>query len=274
MVKGAILTGIKFYRYEGHHDAKWFFATKRALGRAKLYCRRYLAGHRPDGYPTIGYALYDLPLLVSYSRSGTNWIRYVIETISGSPTPGQNRVHEGQDYVIDRAHCGFPEMEFHPGVLLLIRDYRECLVRHHQRNWHPQDDVEVFLEDKKTDQPPNWYIENIKEFDSYGGKKEVIYYEDEILKNPKKSVSKVSNFLSLESKKTEEFTNDINKHVNRSIGLYKEGGHSSSTPESKDTMKHAKENLTRKQIRDFDKYYSSNYPKIFEKYLSRYDTRQ
>ena len=273
MIKDALLTGVKFYRYERHHEANWFFATKRALGRASLYCRRYLAGNRPAGYPTTGYALYDHPLLVSYSRSGTNWIRYVIETISGSPTPGQNRVHEGQDYVIDRAHCGFPEMEFHPEVLLLIRDYRECLVRHHQRSWHPQDDVEEFLEDKMVDQSPTWYIKNIKEFEKYDGKKEVIYYENEILKNPIKSVKKTASFLSLDPERTEKFINNVDEHVKRSVGLYKEGGHSSSTAESKDSMHHAKKNLTTKQLRDFDEYYSSRYPKIFEKYLSVYDSR-
>ena len=55
-----------------------------------------------------GHGFYDKPLLVSYPRSGTNWIRYIIESLSGKPTPGQERVHTGTDYVMDTAHKGYP----------------------------------------------------------------------------------------------------------------------------------------------------------------------
>lgn len=267
------MTALKFYRFERHHDSDLLHAVRRALGRANLYIHHYDADDRPAGRPTTGYEMYDLPLLVSYSRSGTNWIRYVIETISGFPTPGQTRVHEGTEYVIDRAHCGFPGMNFHPKVVLLIRDYRECLVRHHRKNWSPEDDVEVFLEDKSTDQPPSWYIRNISAFDKYEGEKEKIYYEDEIMKEPERSVEKIKRFLSLSQKETDKFINEIDNHVSRSVSLYKKGGHSSSTYDEKDPMYHAKKNLTKPQIRKFDEYFSSRFPDVYRTYLSRYDTR-
>jgi len=182
-------------------------------------------------------------------------------------------VHEGQNYVIDRAHCGFPEMDFHPRVILLIRDYRECLIRHHQRNWHPQDDVSAFLEDKEVDQSPTWYVNNIIAFDNFRGPKTAIYYEDEILNNPSASANKVAQFLSIGSNGSSSFTDNIQQHVRRSIGLYKSGGHSSTTPKRKDPMHHARSHLTPDQIRAFDEYYSTKYPLVFSKYLNRYDTR-
>lgn len=66
---------------------------------------------------------------------------------------------------------------------------------------------------------------------------------------------------------------EIEKHVAKSIGRYKSGGHASVTTSKKDPMHHAKTNLTDAQIQDFDRFYFSNYPDLAEKYLSRYDTR-
>src|SRR5262245_8663748 len=48
----------------------------------------------------------DLPVLVSFPKSGSNWVRYCIEHFSGRPTPGSKRqllVSEGE-LVIDRTH--------------------------------------------------------------------------------------------------------------------------------------------------------------------------
>lgn len=273
MLRDALCTAIKFYRFERHHSSDLFHALRRALGRANLYIRQYEREDRSAGRPTTGYGMYDLPLLVSYSRSGTNWIRYVIETISGLPTPGQTRVHEGTDYIIDRAHCGFPGMDFHPKVILLLRDYRECLVRHHQKQWEAEKDVVSFLEKKSIDQPPSWYIHNIEAFDKYRGEKEVIYYEEEILMNPKKSVNKVGEIINFDGQKKERFLEEIDKHVRRSVELYKGGGHSTSTPKKKDSMYHAKRNLTENQINKFDDFFSKKFPRLYKDYLSKYDTR-
>jgi hypothetical protein len=55
-----------------------------------------------------GHGDYDKLLFISYSRNGTNWIRYIIEYLSGKPTLGQERVHTGTDYVMDTAHKGYP----------------------------------------------------------------------------------------------------------------------------------------------------------------------
>ncbi len=37
---------------------------------------------RPSGSVITGFQFYNKPLLVSYSRSGTNWIRYIVEYLS------------------------------------------------------------------------------------------------------------------------------------------------------------------------------------------------
>lgn len=133
--------------------------------------------------------------------------------------------------------------------------------------------MEAFLRNKGVEQPPSWYIRNIQEFERFGGEKIAIYYEDEILTRPEASARRVSEFLGLDEEKTALFIEDIDEHVARSIGRYTSGGHVSETTEDRNPMHHAKENLTVEQIRDFDRFYFSEYPALASKYLSRYDTR-
>jgi hypothetical protein len=82
----------------------------------------------------FGFSRFDLPLRVTYPRSGTNWIRFFLEICSNKPTPGDTRYHTGEDYLIDRAHCGYPIMNKYNKVILILRNYKECLIREKKAN--------------------------------------------------------------------------------------------------------------------------------------------
>ena len=101
-----------------------------------------------SGGTQIGFGLHDLPLLASYPRSGTNWIRYIVESISGLPTPGEHRLLSGTNYCIDRAHCAYPIISSYKKVVLVLRDYRECILRHHKESWINYTDVLSLLSDE------------------------------------------------------------------------------------------------------------------------------
>lgn len=91
--------------------------------------------------------------------------------------------------------------------------------------------------------------------------------------NPKKSVNKVGEIINLDGQKKENFLEEIDRHVHRSVEFYKGGGHSTSNPKKKDPMYHAKRNLTENQINKFDDFFSEKFPRLYKAYLSKYDTR-
>jgi len=216
-----------------------------------------------------GFSKFDLPLLASYSRSGTNWIRYFIETITNRPTPGQFRCVAGTDYVIDRAHCAFPVLHKYRSVLLIIRDYKECLLRHHKNHWLATKDVKAFMESTRVKQPCGWYMENIKAFDNFQQPKLLIYYED-LISSPETELVKIGNFLGFPEKKVADFLNTIEEHFKRSVTAYTSLGHTSETTQNKDLEAHAKALLTKEQQQEFDDYFLTKYPALAQTYLKRY----
>jgi hypothetical protein len=225
-----------------------------------------------DGNVFYGYGLYDRPLLVSYSRSGTNWIRYIIEYLSGRPTPGQQRLFKGKpkEFFIDRAHCGFEVMHQYKRVMLVIRDYRECLLRHNQALWARINNVNTFLEDMTVKHPPVWYIQNIRSFDAFTGDKLVLYYED-ILSDPSSQIPELCEFLGFSRNSCNKFLEDLPAHAKKSVNAYTATTHTSETKQNPTNFNfHASKNLTPAQRIAFDEYYRKQYPDLFEKYLSRY----
>lgn len=257
---------VRYYKHQQQRGTNPLYATLKLPPNLFRYYRRM----RQEGHQIYGYGRFDRPLLASYSRSGTNWLRYIIETISGQPTPGQVRVHYGVNFIIDRAHKAYPVMDRYPQVILLLRDYRECLIRHHQALWHKAHDAASFLRDESVFQRPNWYIRNVAAFDKFAGPKLLIYYED-LLSNPGPVIRELGEFLEFDPEIRENFIANIDRYFQESVGAYTKRGHKSVTTTGKrDFRHHAREHATLAQQKEFDSFYHQNYPQLYEKYLVRY----
>jgi len=240
------------------------------IRRSPLYIYYYIKRRKIN--VLTGLRKYELPLLISYSRSGTNWLRYIIEYASEKPTPGLVRLVSGDNYIIDRAHKGFEVIENYKKVLLIIRDYRECLIRQNQILWDKHKNVEKFLNDQKSQQPASWYIDNIKAFDKFSGEKLLIYYED-LITTPDREIQILFDFLNIKKSRLIVLLRNIDNVKRESIAAYtKNKLHLSITRGEKNKLTyHANANLTIQQQKEFDLFYKNNYVNIFEKYLSRYE---
>ena len=210
---------------------------------------------------------------MAYSRSGTNWLRYFIEVTAEQPTPGHERHIKGrQDYCIDRAHAGFPIASKHPKIILVLRDYRECLIRHHTaKKIRTYPSIASFLSDTKPSQPASWYIQNIAAFDAFPKEKLLLYYES-LIQEPERELKRLAEFLNLKPEKTQAFLKQLPQHQQASIGHYQKNQKSETSGNPKHLQYHAQK-LSPEQGRAFDAYYQEHYPKLFEQYLSRYQTR-
>ena len=253
-------------------------ATPAIVADLPLTAAHYVRRRRHPGSQIQGYGRFDLPLLAAYSRSGTNWIRYAIEWISQRPTPGQVRIHPGSDFVVDRAHQAYVNMPRYDSVLMVIRDYRECLLRHLPREWEKaQGSVEAFLDTTgPLIQSPNWYVENVRAFDVHEGQKKLIYYED-MQESPESVIREIAAFLDLSPERTDLFLQDLDRRYQRSVNAYVAGGHSSESTSDTSAASspkafHTARLLTAEQASDFDRYYQERFPGVFERYLSRYAT--
>lgn len=217
-----------------------------------------------------GFQLYSRPLLMSYSRSGTNWIRYIIEYLSQQPTPGYERTKGGVNFVIDRAHAGYKNIWRYKKVVLVIRNYKECLVRHHGIEFVKSfTTVADYLESDSRLQKPDWYIKNIEAFENFEGEKMVIYYED-LLTDAITYSKKIAVFLGLDNERMDDLINNIDEHKKKSVELYKHDHDSVTAGDVSMLDYHSKHGLSEEDRQAFDRYYRDRYPSLFKSYLERY----
>ena len=224
-----------------------------------------------------GFQRRDLPLLITYSRSGTNWLRYVIELLSGRPTPGHERLHGGEDYVVDRAHQGYLVAEEYRRIILVVRNYKESLVRHYIDEWKANKDgsrnVDVvgFLDDRSGRQPPEWFIENIRAYHEFTGDKLLLYYED-LMTDPEAELRRLIEFLDLPRDGVGGLFANLDEHRRRSVDLYRQNQASYTEGDADKLSHHADSLLSDDEKRAFDAYYAERHPELFERYLSRFAT--
>ena len=219
-----------------------------------------------------GYSLFNKPLLVSYSRSGTNWIRYFIEATTNTATPGETRLIEGNKYYIDRAHAGYKNMHKYNKVLFLVRNYKECIVRHHgiENIRDNYSTIKQFLNDKNITQPANWYVKNIDQFEKFEKEKLIIYYED-LIQTPSVILKQIGEFLNIEESKVAIFIENIDYHKANSIKAYTLKSHKSETQGKASALTFHSDKLNKDEIDQFDTYFRDWNNGLYAKHLLRYE---
>lgn len=224
----------------------------------------------PEENTLYGFKRYELPLLVAYSRSGTNWLRYFIEVVSLRPTPGHERyIKNRTDYIIDRAHCGYPIVEKHPRIILLLRNYKECMVRHYSAEKilaYPS--VNAFLKDNTLPQPPSWYLKNLLAFEVYQRPKLLVHYEALMLQ-PEVELRKIADFLQLNKERTEDFIEHLDEHQQKSIQKYQLNQKSVTAGAATQLFYHSKQ-LPDTICQAFDDCFREQSPYLFDRYLQPY----
>jgi len=258
-------------KYYADQAAKGFSAAIATLMLPKNIIEKQIRRRQKKRLGSVidGFSRFEVPLLASYSRSGTNWLRYFIETITNRPTPGQFRCVAGTDYVIDRAHRAYPVLDKYKSVLLIVRDYKECLLRHNKDHWLATKNVKSFMENSRIRQPCWWYMENIRAFDRFQKPKLLIYYED-LMNSPETELVKIGNFLGFPEPSVSDFLNHIEEHFKKSVTAYTSTGHTSETTQNKDLEAHARALLTIEQQHEFDDYLLNKDSELAQTYLSRY----
>ena len=165
--------------------------------------------------------------LVSYNRSGNTWVRYILEYLTHQPTWGHEKfsisermgqkstitLTSDEPIVIKRHEIIPDEITENDKVVFLLRDYHECIWNSMNCKW------------EKFEPEFIKYLNLVKFFHEFKGKKIIIRYED-LIKNPKTWISTILIFLGLDPFEVifgDEFNNfldDYDKHRESCFSIY------------------------------------------------------
>lgn len=208
-------------------------------------------------------------LLLSYPRSGNTWLRYCIEAITGKSTIGYTN-EEAASFDKKRILSFLPETdpilvkrhspEDCDKLILLLRNYKEVIIRHHNEGVKPEGE-EIFSH------VPD-YMNLIDFYDKFEKEKLIIYYID-FIEKPRETLVNILYFLKEEYsvEKFENFFASFESHKSNCINIYAAHGHSYT--KGKETIFHSK-SLSENDNIIWDNIVRGVNPIIFDKYLTRY----
>lgn len=225
--------------------------------------------------------------LLSYPRSGNTWLRYCIEYLTKRPTgvyeylyPIESRLTLPQNtelYVNYPLGCNFnlgvdfrkhPIIKIHDKsglsanakfLILVIRNYKECLVRHLRSNVAPF----------KYLKSENDYISNIQLFDNWKDENKLLLYYEDLIQKPEITLKKLIEFLNESDLYLTSFFENHLYHVKNCIKIY-ERDVQTIYSKNEHIFYHSK-NLSQEMKHTLDALCKANDPYIFEKYLKRYE---
>lgn len=255
---------------------KRFERLIRAIKRDKYFIQSRLRRPSPEAIPFI---------LLSFPRSGSHWTRYIIEWCWSRPTVGYSygiqrpyrfdppiglsvpmrHVDLSAPVIAKKQHRLNEFDDRSSGLILIVRNFKEAVVRHAQTIKGTRDSDVLIPEELETKLLDD-YWHALSCFDSWTSPKHLIYYEA-LVDNPKPSVLALLEFMGLPDAavKTENFFKDEDWHRRNSIDALinpsASGGKLTKFHEDKlapDVRRRWEENLMDRN------------PRIFDQYLKRY----
>jgi hypothetical protein len=243
-----------------------------------------------------GYLSAGKTYLVSYPRSGANWLRYCIEAIWGAPTHGvaphkpltllDGTVEEATRELLNasigvdlekgvvlqhshRWHVSTPTTR----ILMIVRNYKECIIRDFRGT--TGDDAHVHditrhnsLDILCNDDGIGDYSHLLETYVKHPGPKHIVYFED-LKVNPGETLAQLAPFMKGELEMVATFMEHIDRHNKVSVLVYNNGVAKSYTQGSNNLSLHSDEFLTVEDKIKWDEYIKEHHPTIVS-LLERY----
>jgi len=205
--------------------------------------------------------------IVSYPRSGNHWMRFIVEFLTGRPTLGCKSseyydipiyktefkngmcpikiIDEGNP--IARKIHGVNGINDDNMIVVVVRDYKECITRHNG-----------FVSENYI----NEYYNIIDFYDKHKGNKLLVKYED-LINNNTKVADDVYKFFDCEDRnRLNDFKENLDKyrHMNKNVNGRRWLG--SISGDDLDFHK----NSFKSNFSEFDRYIDENYLELKNKY--------
>lgn len=221
-------------------------------------------------------------ILLSYRRSGTHMIMYIISYLTKRPC-GDSRFD-----LITNANHDLPrvfqvhnlnqtkswyEINLNPAedyLLLIVRNYKECMMREFLDDYEK---VVRHLQDPSEDIESLRYFENLENFDRWDPERRLLVYFEDVISDPKRECQRLLGFLNQSDEYLENFIHDVDAHFAASLDFYaaNEGGTFSRCEDANSSnVTYHTELLPEGIEEEMDRIVLEKYPELCFKYLSRY----
>jgi hypothetical protein len=165
---------------------------------------------------------------------------------------------------------GFRVINCYDRAILLLRNYKECIPRHHGYEQIAASGVSRFLQNDDGRQPAIWYVKNIQQFEKFKGEKIVVFFED-LMKNPHDAIKALAAFMKVDAEEVNRYLKNMDQHQENSLNRYEKMGHQSQTKGAVTNIDFHQKNFSADELTEFDDYFQDQLGnEIFQKYLSRY----
>lgn len=215
--------------------------------------------------------------MLSLPRCGSNWVRYWFEYFSNENTSEKNilveKNHWGEKRTTNTIATLYKRHKLSQEdiegrdiqkLVLIVRDYRECFVRHcvgkkfARRIGRMKD-----------------FTDNLYTYESFKGEKMIMYYED-FVADPKTYMKQFLDFVNVKSEWSDI---DIAEHRDLSVKLYETGGSEKvgtqtkgapSLTKGKSDFKFHQQELDDETKQLLEEWFQKEHSEIFANFLNRY----
>jgi len=214
--------------------------------------------------------------LLSFPRSGRNWTVGILQAFFKRPVEptgrfGKNRLSinlEGEPivYITHQVEHLKEIVQKNNNLILLLRNYKECITSH--RKLTESLFVSNLLNSKHAFMER--YVNVLKLYDEWEGKKLLIFYED-LISDPLKNILKIVNFFDDKLKlKPEEFFKNYDYYRSTVYNSYSNQWGYKFRSDGFSAIHHSK-NFSENNHIIIDKFIMESYPYLWDKYLKRYE---
>lgn len=221
----------------------------------------------------------DKIILFARPRSGVSWLRYICRQMKNLvPVESHHEdvtFHQWDDGVqyhdlplVTKTHWLPINLENQGKLITIIRDYKECIVRHHCYRRYDDDRTMEDYDDLQEDLIGGYsrecwsYVGYLEIFDRWVADQDklLIYYED-LMNNPNDTIGRIGKFIGCSS---HDFIQNYKLHQQASRQLYTD-----SQVSGEDVNFH-KQQLSPMQRTKWDNVLRNHNSYLFDKYLGRY----
>ncbi len=220
--------------------------------------------------------------LISFPRSGSSWMMYIIQYLTRQPwdvgvnkpqifpplkkevdtgLPLHYRSHSSSGLQVLR-NTKRPYKPHKEGdkLILMLRNYRECTLRHFS-----YDKTKVHNQLHANNKSPSNYFNLISTYELWNPENRLLVYYEDLMKNPKQEIMRVSKFIGSDTDRTENFLSHLKQHADASFAQKR----TPTDSKGKDLNFHSKK-ISPNDLKKMDTVVRANYPEYWDKYLNRY----
>lgn len=213
---------------------------------------------------------YPKTFLLTFPRSGTHWMMYCLQTLTGRPWHVHNRNllkwidFENDENMPYLYHTHYIRCLASPNrdkdfLIVLLRNYKECFLR----QYGSYDAMQRELKGKGF-----YYFENLKYFDSWAPDKRILIYYEDLMADSKSEVTRVLTLMGESLDGVEAFFVEVDRHRERVIQYYNRR-YDGAESRGEDALYHSK-SYPVEDLQKIDQIIQEAYPDLWQKYLKRY----